>query len=59
MGDEEHEPFLRLQYEEWKKYYAPSILVARDARPLLVLALVGLVISIFCLMFAYILAVMH
>jgi len=59
MGDEDNEPFLKLQYEEWKKHCTPSILVARDASPILTLAFVGLVITIICLTLAYILAVMH
>ncbi|MCI4407768.1 MAG: hypothetical protein JHC26_01660 [Thermofilum sp.] len=59
MGDDERDPFLRLQYEEWKKHNTPSILVARDAGPLLILAFAGLAFSIFCLVLAYVLAVMH
>jgi len=59
MGDEDNEPFLRLQYEEWKKHCTPSILVARDAGPILTLAFVGLVVIIICLTLAYVFAVMH
>jgi hypothetical protein len=53
MGDEEPEPFSKLEYEEWRRHSAPSLFVARIARRSLTAALVLIITVLAALALVY------